>query len=218
MKNQATNSTQPSLRALIADDAYSMTFQSLPQYRAALLQSLAALANQTAPTVQGAWRDALRRSGATDHHGRIAFLPSQLEQFVSMLTAQQPAQEQAEPVDGDMLPPVGTKVLIHLGRQDEWVEHTVTGYYVWPACKHQVKNGEKDAHRVFVRVKDARGYDNARLLSEVKFLSQASHQEPVVAHLQATEPTHCDPAEGFCSVCRARERTAQLEGRQGDRQ
>jgi hypothetical protein len=51
MTNQATNSTQPSLRALIADDAYSMTFQSLPQYRAALLQSLAAFANQPAPTV-----------------------------------------------------------------------------------------------------------------------------------------------------------------------
>jgi len=50
MTNQTTNSTPPSLRALIADDAYCMTFQSLPQYRAALLQSLAALANQPAPT------------------------------------------------------------------------------------------------------------------------------------------------------------------------
>jgi len=61
MTNQTTISTQPSLRALIADDAYCMTFQSLPQYRAALLQSLAALANQpalTAPTAPAG--DALR--------------------------------------------------------------------------------------------------------------------------------------------------------------
>jgi hypothetical protein len=47
MTNQTTNSTQPTLRALIADDAYCMTFQSLPQYRAALLQSLDALANRS---------------------------------------------------------------------------------------------------------------------------------------------------------------------------
>jgi hypothetical protein len=100
MTNQTTNSTQPSLRALIADDAYSMTFQSLPQYRAALLQSLAVVANQPAPSIPVAWRDALRRSGATDHHGRIAFLPAQLEQFVSMLTAHQPAQEQDESTAG----------------------------------------------------------------------------------------------------------------------
>lgn len=93
----------------------------------------------------------------------------------------QPAQEQADPVDGDMLPPVGAKVLIHLGRQDAWVEHTVTGYYVWPACKHQVRDGEQDAHRVFVRVKDAKGYDNARLLSKVKFVGQAAPQAPVAA-------------------------------------
>lgn len=73
-----------------------------------------------------------------------------------------------EPVEGDLLPPVGSKVLIHLGRQDEWVEHTVAGYYVWPAHPFQIKEGQKDAHRVFVRVVDAKGYDNARLLSEVR--------------------------------------------------
>ena len=109
------------------------------------------------------------------------------------LIAHQPAQEQAEKVDGDMLPPVGAKVLIHLGRQDAWVEHTVTGYYVWPACKHQVKDGEKDAHRVFVRVKDAQGYDNARLLSEVKVIGHAAQQESVAAPQQEKTPK---PAHG----------------------
>jgi len=76
--------------------------------------------------------------------------------------------EQFDPVEGDLLPAVGEKVLIHLARQDDWIEHTVTGYYVWPAHPHQVKPGQKDAHRVFVRVKDEQGYDNARLLSEVR--------------------------------------------------
>jgi hypothetical protein len=75
---------------------------------------------------------------------------------------------EVEPVEGDLLPPVGSKVLIHLARQDAWVEHTVVGYYVWGALSHQVKDGEKDAHRVFVRVKDANGYLNARLLSGVR--------------------------------------------------
>jgi hypothetical protein len=69
-----------------------------------------ALANQPAPTAPVAWRDALRRSGATDHHGRIAFLPAQLEQFVSMLTAHQPAQEQAEPLNGGMHDSIFVKV------------------------------------------------------------------------------------------------------------
>ena len=87
-------SKAPALHALIANDAYAMTFQSLPQYRTALLNSL--IANQAAPTVPVAWRDALRRSGAEDYHGRIAFLPAQLDHFVSMLTAHQPAQEQTK--------------------------------------------------------------------------------------------------------------------------
>lgn len=73
-----------------------------------------------------------------------------------------------EPVEGDQLPRVGTKVLIHLASRDEWVEHTVEGYYVWGALSCQVKDGEKNAHRVFVRVRDADGYLNARLLSEVR--------------------------------------------------
>lgn len=81
------------------------------------------------------------------------------------------ARQDAEPLDpvaGDLLPPVRAKVLIHFARQDAWIEHTVVGYYVWGALSHQVKEGEKNAHRVFVRVKDADGYDNARLLSEVR--------------------------------------------------
>ena len=72
-----------------------------------------------------------------------------------------------EPVSGDLLPAVGSKVLIHLGRQNEWVEYMVAGYYVHRALKHQINEGEKHAHRVFVRVVDTKGNDNARLLADV---------------------------------------------------
>lgn len=75
-----------------------------------------------------------------------------------------------EPVSGDLLPPMGSTVLIHLASQDAWVEHTVVGYYVWPAQPHQIKGDveNSNAHRVFVRVRDAEGYLNARLLRDVK--------------------------------------------------
>jgi Lar family restriction alleviation protein len=109
---------------------------------------------------------------------------------IAALAASAPAAagvQELEPVEGDLLPPVGSKVLIHLGRQDAWVEHTVSGYYVWGALSHQIKEGEKNAHRVFVRVKDAQGYDNARLLSEVLPVSTAP----------ASEPVKCDMADAY---------------------
>lgn len=77
------------------------------------------------------------------------------------------AGDRVDAVEGDLLPPVGSKVLIHLARQDEWVEHTVTGYYAWADL-----SGRYDVHRVFVRVVDAAGYDNARLLKDVRLQSQ----------------------------------------------
>ena len=68
-----------------------------------------------------------------------------------------------EPVYGDVLPQVGDKVLIHLGRSDRWVEHTVVGYYVWKDL-----GGDDSLHRVFVRVRSADGYLNARMLKDVR--------------------------------------------------
>lgn len=66
-------------------------------------------------------------------------------------------------VNGDVLPQVGDKVLIHLGRSDRWVEHTVVGYYVWKDLA-----GDDSLHRVFVRVKDSEGNLNARMLKDVR--------------------------------------------------
>lgn len=68
------------------------------------------------------------------------------------------------PVDGDQLPPIGSKVFIHLSSLNDWVEHTVVGYYVWPA----LDGVSETYHRVNVRVRDAEGFPNARLLRDVR--------------------------------------------------
>lgn len=68
-----------------------------------------------------------------------------------------------EPVHGDLLPPIGSQVLIHLGSLNRWVEHTVIGYYAWGDL-----GGNPALHRVFVRVRDDAGYENARLLQDVR--------------------------------------------------
>jgi hypothetical protein len=74
-----------------------------------------------------------------------------------------------DPVHGDLLPPMGSKVLIHLARQDAWVEHTVVGYYV-----HGAHAGGTHLHRVFVRVKDSEGYSNARMLCDIRPVEPSS--------------------------------------------
>jgi hypothetical protein len=68
------------------------------------------------------------------------------------------------PVEGDLLPQVGSKVLIYLASQEGWVEHTVVGYYVWGGLDGR----EERMHRVFVRVVDADGILNARMLRDVR--------------------------------------------------
>lgn len=67
------------------------------------------------------------------------------------------------PVNGDLLPPIGSKVLIRLAREDEWVEHTVVGYYAWDNLRP-----DPSVHRVCVRVRDADGYLNARGLGDIR--------------------------------------------------
>lgn len=79
--------------------------------------------------------------------------------------------EPLPPVDGDLLPPIGSKVLIHLGREDKWAEHTVVGYYAWG--NHGL---DQNVYRVFVRVRDAEGYLNARLLRDVRPVDEALPQ------------------------------------------
>ncbi|WP_137917199.1 hypothetical protein [Hydrogenophaga sp. 2FB] len=69
-----------------------------------------------------------------------------------------------DPIEGDRLPAIGSRVLIHLASQDEWVEHTVTGFYVWGPLA-----GVSPAYsRVFVTVISDDGYPNSRLLADVR--------------------------------------------------
>lgn len=71
--------------------------------------------------------------------------------------------KEMEPIDGNLLPPIGSQVLIHLNSRNDWVEHTVTGYYVWGDL-----GGNDSLHRVFVRVIDPEGTPNARMLKDVR--------------------------------------------------
>ena len=73
-----------------------------------------------------------------------------------------PPSKPIPPVEGDLLPPIGSKVLIHLASCDEWVEHEVVGYYVWPELRPGM------GYRVNVRVRDKAGYLNARALKDVR--------------------------------------------------
>ena len=73
-----------------------------------------------------------------------------------------PSSKPIPPVEGDLLPPIGSKVLIHLASCDSWVEHEVVGYYVWPELRPGM------GYLVNVRVRDKAGYLNARALKDVR--------------------------------------------------
>lgn len=77
------------------------------------------------------------------------------------------------PIEGDLLPAIGSKVLIHLAREDKWVEHTVVGYYVWDNLRP-----DPSVHRVFVRVRDDQGYLNARMLGDIRPAGAALGRQP----------------------------------------
>lgn len=73
------------------------------------------------------------------------------------------AQKPLDPVEGDLLPPIGSDVFIYFASCDKWVKHRVVGYYVWGS-----RFSGDNLHRVFVRVVDADGILNARLLNGVR--------------------------------------------------
>lgn len=79
-------------------------------------------------------------------------------------------------VEGDVLPEVGSTVLIHLASSDTWVPRSVVGHYAWGDL-----GGNDSLHRIFVRVRDAEGHLNARLLKDVRKVD-------AVATLNGIEP------------------------------
>lgn len=90
-----------------------------------------------------------------------------------------------EPVEGDLLPAIGEEVLIHLASSDKWVPHRVVGYYAW--CD---RGGNKSLHRVFVRVVDRDGYQNARLLCDVRRTGEGRTQQPASAQPVTQQADH----------------------------
>lgn len=88
-------------------------------------------------------------------------LQDALEAFARRLAAAT-APAALDPVHGDVLPAVGSRVFIRHGRDDDAHACIVTGYYAWPAL-----GGVKHLHRVFVRlVYEGTDTANARLLDE----------------------------------------------------
>jgi len=108
----------------------------------------------------------------------------------AFLTRQSAPAAKLEPVHGDVLPPVGSKVHVELGSSG-WHEQTVTGYYAWPS--HGL---DKNLHRVFVRVVDDQGTQNARLLADVRLVAPAEENEHPLCLLCLDKKTVPGPKPG----------------------
>ena len=133
----------------------------------------AAPTTQPAPATQQAGERvyAFRRKGLADFctcdEARYEELSNKPHLFETRIfyTAPQPLAAQApaaEPVHGDVLPPVGGRVFIRHGRDDDTHACIVTGYYAWGDLK-----GDKHLHRVFVRmVYEGTSIEQARMLCD----------------------------------------------------
>lgn len=62
-----------------------------------------------------------------------------------------------DPVQGDILPPLGSRVMIHLSSIEKWVPATVVGYFAYT-----------NPLRVFVRTQDDNGVLNARDIQSIR--------------------------------------------------
>lgn len=69
-----------------------------------------------------------------------------------------------ERAHGDLLPPIDSIVQLYLNSTGEWVDHTVVGYFAWPAYP----KADGVNYRVGIRVLDRYGFLNARFLDEIK--------------------------------------------------
>lgn len=122
-------------------------------------------------------------------YGGGVFTSAQLLEFADRthaLRMEQAAPKAApgEPVHGDVLPPVGSRVYIRHGRDNDAHACTVTGYYAWGDL-----GGDKRLHRVFVQlVYEGTDRQQARMLCDCyptaeAALAQAAPQQ------EAQEPT-----------------------------
>lgn len=107
---------------------------------------------------------------------------------------------QIDPVHGDCLPPIGSRVFIRHGRDDDAHACIVTGYYAWGDL-----NGSKHLHRVFVHlVYEGTDTKQARMLCDCYATAEealaAAPQPPeadmgipisVAAPVRLPEPVGC---------------------------
>jgi hypothetical protein len=158
------------LRALIAQDSHAAAFQTIGDYREALLRCSHPVEfydDETPhwycdipsfPTLETTMWRGVEVADWIEANIKPAF-----DRLTAQLEAVRPASLKA--IDGDVLPPIGSDVLIHLASIDKWMPHTVVGYYVWPSL-----DGNSRLQRVFVRVRDVEGTQNARMLCDVQRL------------------------------------------------
>lgn len=90
-------------------------------------------------------------------------MPSELitmpKQEIKLMVDFYEANKNLDDVPGNVLPPIGATVQIHLASRSAWVEHTVVGYYVTIA--------QDRTYQINVRVIDENGYENARYLGDI---------------------------------------------------
>jgi hypothetical protein len=96
-----------------------------------------------------------------DVHGKLHQPTEEAITAIKQALAQ-PAVPNLEPVHGDVLPPMGGRVYIRHGHDDDAHPCTVVGYCAWPD-----RHGNKSLHRVFVRVVyEGTDTQNTRFLHE----------------------------------------------------
>ena len=127
-----------------------------------------AIMNEAHNTAQSALDELVKLADSGIRTVQVTKSISELSDQVAKLSlsikmlSNEPLAGALEPVEGDILPPLGSQVYIELASSNRRQRVTVVGYYVWPGLKDQ------GAHaRVFVRVKDEHGTPNARLLQDI---------------------------------------------------
>ncbi len=136
--------------------------------------------------------DVQDESGVLAYYSREAVLACITAALESVAA---PKAAPGEPVHGDVLPPVGSRVYIRHGRDNDAHACTVTGYYAWGDL-----GGDKRLHRVFVRlVYEGTDIQQARMLCDCyptaeAALAQAAPQQ------EAQEPDHSLRTDALCQL------------------
>lgn len=124
---------------------------------------------------------AIRAFHLVMRHGEYTSLEAKFAWWAWQAARRAQVVQPLDPVEGDQLPPIGSRVFIRHGRDDDAHACIVTGYYVWGDLK-----GDKRLHRVFVRmVYEGTQTQNARMLCDC-------YKTEAEALAAAPQPTEAD--------------------------